>query len=52
MWEILKEYLFLSDYELIIMQWEDMVLSKENKKEELIITRWNIQNLLRDESIL
>ena len=29
-----------------------MELSKENKKEELTITGWNIQNSLRDESIL
>ena len=51
-WEISEEYPFLSDQELIIMEWEDMDLSEENEKKEVTMTGWNIQKLLQDKSLL
>lgn len=48
-WEILEEYPFLSDHELMMLEWEDIgVESQENQQPAM--NGWIIQNLLQDKT--
>ncbi len=50
-WEIPEEYPSLSDYELILMKWEDIdILSQRNN--HIAISGWSIKNLLEDNELL
>ena len=51
LWEIPKEYLSVSDHELILLQWEDLRQDQDQSK-PAINTGWNIQALLEDEDLL
>lgn len=46
-WEIPKKYPSLSNYELIIIEWEDMQIDNKSKK-RTIMRSWNIQKLSGD----
>lgn len=46
LWEIPKDYLSLSDHELILLQWEDINHDLPNKK-NAIPTGWDIQSLIK-----
>ena len=50
-WEIPEEYPSLSDHELIIMEWEDIKI-QDNGKKQATMSGWSIQKLLEDEKLL
>ena len=50
-WKIPKKYLSLSDHELILMEWEDIKI-EDNKKKQATMSGWSIQKLLEDEKLL
>lgn len=51
LWKIQKEYPSLSDYELIVLRWEDVDYNSVSQKCGKI-TGWDIQGLINDESSL
>lgn len=50
-WEILEEYPFLSDYELIVIEWEDF---EDHRSDQSlgVFSGWNIQKLFEDKDSL
>ena len=46
MWEIPEEYLSLSDYELILLEWKNLD-SPSQKNSQVAMIRWNIRNLVK-----
>lgn len=51
LWEIPEEYPSLSDYELIVLCWEDVNYSSLSLKDGLI-TGWDIQSFINDNESL